>query len=530
MIRFFLIIQFLCAISLVAETYHIDSVAGNDDNRGTAKESPWATLENIRTGKFKAGDEVLLRRGSTFRGSIVLKNLKGTRQDPFVIGAYGDGPAPVINADAHVAGVHLQDCEFVFVKDLEIHADAGNRADSPKFSRAHGVWIQATEGGSFANITLSNLYIHDIFPSQPRSHEGIRSTTYLGNGVTVDGNGSDCRNVLVKNCRIETTGFKAVEMKRAINLQVIDNVMRNIGGPAIQPGRVNHLIVRGNTVEGSGSSSDPRMHGRGSGIWPWTCNDVLIERNRFMHARGPGDSCGVHIDFNCRDVIVQYNFSYDNEGGFIEVLGNNYNCTYRYNISVNDGFREKGKNGAFQEGKILWTSGYVGRDQEKHGPYHTYIYNNTVYVKEGGRTCFSLSHTTRGLLVANNIFHLPETILDVLGDQDSQDSRSRGKIPNSLVQNNLFLRMDALPESLPVNFDNSFEGDVGFARAGGVQPEDYIPRNSALVKDKGIAIPLLPGDDLGLKPGLTVSHDFLGNPVKGMPDLGAIETSGNHSN
>ena len=38
--------------------------------------------------------------------------------------------------------------------------------------------------------------------------------------------------------------------------------------------------------------------------------------------------------------MFQYNYSYNNEGGFAEVLGDNINCGYRYNISVNDGYRE----------------------------------------------------------------------------------------------------------------------------------------------------------------------------------------------
>ena len=67
-----------------------------------------------------------------------------------------------------------------------------------------------------------------------------------------------------------------------------------------------------------------------------------------MYANGPADSAGCHIDFNCDNVIVQYNLSVSNAGGFIEILGNNYNCSYRYNVSVNDGHRIKGKNNAFR--------------------------------------------------------------------------------------------------------------------------------------------------------------------------------------
>ena len=75
-----------------------------------------------------------------------------------------------------------------------------------------------------------------------------------------------------------------------------------------------------------------------------------------------------YIDFNCSDVIIQYNYSANNVGGFCEILGNNYNCAYRYNISVNDGHRMKGQNGAFQQGKTLWLSGFVGKGNERNGP------------------------------------------------------------------------------------------------------------------------------------------------------------------
>ena len=36
---------------------------------------------------------------------------------------------------------------------------------------------------------------------------------------------------------------------------------------------------------------------------------------------------------------------------FLGGVGNNYNCAYRNTIRVNDGYRIKGENNAFQEGK-----------------------------------------------------------------------------------------------------------------------------------------------------------------------------------
>lgn len=50
-----------------------------------------------------------------------------------------------------------------------------------------------------------------------------------------------------------------------------------------------------------------------------------------------------------------------------------------------------------------------------------------------------------------------------------------------------------------------------------------MPTNVSAVKNKGIVIEKLPGDDVGLKIGLAVKTDFFGNPIVGLPDLGAVE-------
>ena len=61
-------------------------------------------------------------------------------------------------------------------------------------------------------------------------------------------------------------------------------------------------------------------------------------------------------------------------------------------------------------------------------------------------------------------------------------------------------------------------------------PWRALPATSALYeaiwwafKDKGIVIPKLPGDSIGLRKGLEVNEDFLGRPINGAPDIGAIE-------
>ena len=171
-----------------------------------------------------------------------------------------------------------------------------------------------------------------------------------------------------------------------------------------------------------------RDSGRGSGFWSVRCKDGVLQNNEFSHARGAADSCGAHIDIENDNVIVQYNVSYDNAGGFAEFMGANTNCIYRYNVSINDGFRVKWSNGATlqsnpemytssgqkntQNGKIIWFSDFTGFDgQTKVGAKNNKVYNNTIYIGQdtNGDDITSLirfENDTDLNEVKNNIFYV----------------------------------------------------------------------------------------------------------------------------
>lgn len=285
----------------------------------------------------------------------------------------------------------------------------------------------------------------------------------------------------------------------------------------ITSGHIHH-----NTVNYSGSAADSRNWGRGSGLWTWGCSNILIEHNRFENANGPGDSAGVHIDYNCNDVVIQYNVSAHNAGGFCEILGNNFNCAYRYNISINDGHRVKGSNGAFQEGKIFWLSGYQGDKKKNAGPYNSYFYNNTIYVAADIVPKIAVSSSADGVLIANNIFYFEGPAQTVAGDQKKKEVDVDG-VPNVFFTNNLFLRANNWPTDFALKDAAPLLGDPLFKNKGSVQSTDYLPANKALVYNKGIPILPIPNDSIGIRIGLHMQRDILGNSINGNPDMGAIE-------
>ncbi len=536
------IIAILCLPGLLngARSFYLDSWAGDDDNDGLSPETAWKTLERASNETYGAGDQLLLCKGRIFKGSLHL-NVDGSKNSPVFVSAYdamaGADSLPVIDASGYVAAVQIVNGKHFVISNLELTADAGTPFEEEALENRWGVLITTNDPGIYSGVQLKNLDIHHIFATRNVEKDGQNPTSNMGIGIGITMLHPDARirDVVIEGCSIRRTGHTGIRIfgsrdpdasgKNVYleNVKILNNYLKEIGGPGMVPGICQNLLVRGNVTDDTGSSVDPRMHNRGSGIWPWTCNDVLIEHNKFMHAFGKHDSHGAHIDYNCRNVVVQYNLSLNNHGGFVEILGNNRNCSYRYNISINDGWRIEGTLGAKSEGNTLWTSGYTGSNKPRIGPFNSYIYNNTVYVRSNQTTNFSIVSNTDGIFVANNIFH----ILAPVGD-DSQlvkdPETGEPTVPRRVVfENNIYVRANTVPESLLIQDASPVIGDVGFKQPGGIRPEDYIPANRELVKDKGIQPFKLPGDPIGLSIGLQVEKDYFGNPIKGAPDMGAIE-------
>lgn len=513
---FFMLVVMGLAFKASGKSYYIDSKMGNDANNGLSPKEAWKTLEKASNITYAPGDYILLKRRAVFVGKLELNGARGSKKAPVVVEAYGSGKQlPKINSQGYLAGVTIQDGEFVIVRDLEISSDGGKAIDAKAKIKRFGIHVINSN-----NVSLKNLYIHTVFATTQTKSEGKDKTTAYGQGLCID----NSNRITVDKCLIEKVGHFGICAIRSSNINIINNKTDHTGCSGVQMGRSKDIVIRGNTFDHPGSYIDERMHGRGSGSWMWSCDNVLYENNKFLNARGKGDSCGVHIDFNCSNVLIQRCFSMNNEGGFIEILGNDHNCCYRYNISVNDGFRVKGKNGAFQEGKTLFLCGYVG-SKPRSGPFNSYIYNNTIYVREGARSCFSISPSTRGVFIANNIFHILSPTVDVKGDQKKYMKKGKNKIPGVVFKNNIYIHDSVIPKSLVIQDSNPIIGDVGFKNPGGDKPEDYIPTSEELVKDRGIKITKIPGDKTGLKHGLEVKEDFFGNPIKGAADIGAVEIS-----
>jgi Right handed beta helix region len=520
-------------------TYYVQPLIGSDTNSGTSIHSPFKTLAKIGLLKLHAGDKVVLAAGVTYEGCIKLIGLKGTLEQPITVTSINWSNGNLknganINFKGLANGILIQDCSYVNVSNINLTANGYGATNEISDMRC-GLLINSVNETLITHIKLSNLLISDVYYENKgfvRDKDEVKSangTQKYGWGIRIISKQQSnvIENVDIDNCdifNVSHTGIKLTGNKKNIKLvNIVNNTVNHTGGPGIQMSEVQFIYVANNIVDHSGSNTDSRKWGRGSGLWTWGASDVLIEKNQFLNANGPGDSNGAHIDYNCNNIIIQYNFSANNAGGFCEVLGNNYNSVYRYNISVNDGYRVKGKNGAFQEGKILWLSGYQGNNQPRKGPFNTYIYNNTIYVDATLQPKLAFTNTCSGVLIANNIFYSSNPFQLVLGDQNKADLSGNNAIANMCIANNLFLKVKSLPVELEIYERNTLVGNPAFKNGGGLNIKDYIPQSTTLIKGKGLVVAAINASTSSDRFTLQLAKDILGKPIASVPSIGAIE-------
>lgn len=523
----------------MAKDYYVHPINGNDNNSGLSKEQAFKTLERASKVNLLPGDKLLLASGEMFFGALTLIKKQGTNENPIEITSVSwesnDNLIPAtIDFKGKPNGILIEDCSYINISNIQLTAN-GHFIDSESQTKMRcGILVTNNQSKMMGNITLNKLTIYDVYYENEgflRGEEEVRTANgkqKYGWGIRVLNNNSNgqIENIKIQDCNIKNvshTGVKLTGNKKNIsNVEVSNNSIESTGGPGIQMSEVKQVHVFNNKVSHSGSSDDTRKWGRGSGLWTWGSSHVMIEHNKFLYANGPGDSAGAHIDFNCDNIVVQYNLSAYNAGGFCEILGNNYNCSYRYNISINDGHRIKGEKGAFQEGKMFWLSGYQGEKQKRKGPVNSYFYNNTIYVDSTIVSKIAIDNTSSGILIANNIFCLEGESKAVLGDQYKPDKKTGEIAKNVIFKNNLFLNENNWPKEMGIKDLDPIIGNPEFANAGGLEIKDYIPKNLQIILQKGIEIPLLPNDPTGLMQSLKLENDILGNPIKGNPSLGAI--------
>lgn len=371
--------------------YYFSDNRGNDNYEGSF-ERPFRSLAMASKLTLNPGDEIRLECGSVFRGqSLHLLNGIGSKDAPVLVGNYGEGKAPVIEADGtglwyqnyggeidspcHVwrgyvsSAVLLYDCEYIEVEGLEITnnpkvlGEIYNQDD--KMSRT-GIAVVAQNRGTLHHIVISDCHIHDV--------KGNVYDKHLNNGgiyCTVlkpqkeDAPVARYEDLYIHHCIVEDCSrwgiaagytytyafFTTAELDEEIvktyghtNVVIEYNHVKNIGGDGITPMYCHKPLIQYNIAENIATEINDTVYTQegtrggktAAAIWPWKCKDALFQYNKAYHTFENQD--GQAWDADSGDgTIYQYNYSYKNGGGCVMFcLEESIHNIFRYNISVLD--------------------------------------------------------------------------------------------------------------------------------------------------------------------------------------------------
>lgn len=387
--------------------FYVDSENGDDENSGRSPEKAWKSLENVNDNEFEPGTKILLKRGSVFYEQLVPKS-SGKPGKYIIIDSYGSGPKPIINGDGESAAVILSSLEYVEVRNLAVTNSSEYMSPRKGVSVVAGGQVSNGvyhKGGMFNHIYLINLDVYDV-----TSNEGDRFNGGIVFYSKRSENPAAFNEVLVQGCTVKNTGGCGIVMASdyangpgvewsplayypSQNIAVRGNFVSHCASDGIFISATNNLMIEYNTV-----TDTSYAQGSYAGIWPHYSSNVVMQYNEAYDVKlVGGDGQGFDVDINCVNTVVQYNYSHDNEGGFILLCtdgingGYNKDISVRYNVSQND------------MGQIFTLSGPISDVK---------IYNNTVYTKSGLKTRLAGSYdwgagaSPADARFTNNIFYM----------------------------------------------------------------------------------------------------------------------------
>lgn len=566
------------------KTFYVDSEKGDDSAEGTTEKTAWESLDKVKEyGAFVPGDKILLKRGSVFTGQQLAFQGMGAKGKPIEISTYGKGELPRLEGNGQVENVvSLYNQQYVEIRNLEItnldtqyNTNFGLNESNNTEKALRAVNVSIRDFGTASGIVIENCYIHDINGNINLKWNGgifFDVKANIQNGV-LTGVPSKYDNVRISGCTFERVDRSAVKLVSSqwcnqwekndpgvpvnwypsTNMVVEENYMEYIGGDGITVRDTDGALIEHNLAK------DCRFQktGYNVGIWPFEAANTVLQYNEAYETHGTTDGQGLDCDHASSNSVMQYNYSHNNEGGFMLIMGGypHTGATVRYNVSQND----RDKTFEFAQGL----------------PKGTMIYNNTIYSDTVlDRGVFYLSNTGAGQgvndgFVFNNVFSFPQGQNTYGGDaQGLALVQEHMKIYNNAYTGGMSaFDADAKPlqeddlgiESLG-NAPETHEGKEAVTGSSGLLDGYKLEMDSVLI-DKGLtveeawkhfggtklvdgrkyspreffeeakaqdyaSIDCIMGNNFPEVLGAAYDKDFFGESItKGRPDIGAAEYS-----
>ncbi len=349
--------------------YFIDSVLGDDQQDGKTKATAWKSFVPANQVIFTPGDMLFIQAGSVLQGMFKPQG-SGNKENPCVVCAHGEGKRPLLQGEGCVlAPIYLYNVEGWEVRGLEITNQGVERG-----VRRCGILAQLEDYGEASHIVIENNDVHDVNGSNVKA-DGIMQC-----GISVVAKSPRTRYVGVKIAnntltRCDRVGIFCTGITDRqtwfplLNVHIYGNVLRDIGGDGIHNAGTDGCVIERNRLLGGRMRDDMYC----AGIWPWSADNTRICYNEVAYYHGVRDGQGYDCDYNCVGTIQEYNYSHDNDGGFMLVCTamkkddlprqvGTIGSVIRRNLSVNDASRTFHLAGPVEGTRIEDNCVYIGKD------------------------------------------------------------------------------------------------------------------------------------------------------------------------
>jgi hypothetical protein len=414
-----------------AAIFHLDcqAQAGGDGSAG----QPWSTVDAVNThGAFQPGERILLKRGSVCAGRLTPQG-SGTNGDPIVLGAYGSGASPMLNGGGtpdQTGAVQFTDQHDWVVQDLEVTnlAPAG-----PDDTLRAGILALDDGSGALGRVVIRRNTVRRV-TSTPA--EATADPHEFG-GISVLVRGNAARPGALADIRIEDNLIDHVGRVGIVawsdawptsplsGVSITGNRVVRTEGDGLVVWGVDGGVLEHNTVDVFGHlpscphCSNPTANTASAGIWPVMSTRVLMRYNEASGGGAAGgDGQGFDLDDSTSDVVMEGNWSHDNEGGGVLICGSR-NSDIRNNVFAHDGGGEitfscpAQRDGMRILNNTLLlapdSTAQVVRHNATSGTAPLVFANNVVIDQNGGGYAWPLPVTAQGNLYAGMLPASPPT-------------------------------------------------------------------------------------------------------------------------
>lgn len=393
-------------------TYYFDCdvPAGGDGSIA----SPFRGLSAISPSQLSgvSGISLYLKRGCEFGTETFTSLATDTFRDVdgFKMTAYGSGEMPVM-LDSHMP--KKAKCGEDQVRCFNNYAFALTGVSNVEVSQINfknAPWYIMPAD----NQTASNFLFEDCVFSDVSNHGPLTFAFgghWLGkNGKTIPMN-YRFKNIMIRNCKfmrnywhnIQVIGYyDATDVLGAPytkNVTVRDSTFENTTGhqgSGILVFSGKKVLIENNVFN--------RLNG--SGYWSVRVRDATVRNNFFANFARKHDACTNHVDIGNKNTLFHHNVGFQNEGGFLEVLGYSNSTQMKYSVSIDDGI-DKVSNG-LKDVFSFMSSGYPGPPRDNRpakAGKDVYVSNNLMVSRNFQN--FKFVDNPKQISFANNIMYSP---------------------------------------------------------------------------------------------------------------------------